>query len=276
MTEDKWAERRARRARLDALLQAAPVVVIEGVVGPGGVSGGNGRGQESWSLRMTLPVWRLAGGSMQSASLTLRRQVDDATLKACQLAARSYSAVRMRARLVIDADAGGPEAWLEDVPVVAEDAELIEQAARLQLPVIYEDRLFGTCSLDKRLDWFEATAEWNERKVSVYLQAPTLDALPAVLDQAHALWQEAAKWQARVLDRAIADLLDLKNGAWLQGDEEPVTADEFARRISLQSITIAESGAFDFCFADGELFWGHAILVYGTLAAGPTAANIAG
>ncbi|WP_181321723.1 DUF2262 domain-containing protein [Trinickia symbiotica] len=213
---------------------------------------------------------------MQSASLSLRRQVDNETLTGFRLAAAPYAAVRIRARLVIDADAGGPEAWLEEVPELADDAELIEQAARLQLPVTYEDRLFGTCFLDKRLDWFEATAEWHGRKVSVHFQAPTLDALPAVLEQAHALWQEAAEWQARVLDRAIADLLDLKNRSGLDEDEEPVTADEFARRISLQSITIADSGAFDFCFADGDLFWGHAILVDGTLAAGPTAATIVG
>lgn len=101
-------------------------------------------------------------------------------------------------------------------------------------------------------------------------------ALPAVLRRAHALWNDAAGWHARVLDRTVADLLDLKNDTWLDEDEKTVTADEFTQRIALQSVGIDGNGAFEFCFADGDLFWGHAIMVRGTLEEGPTATNIAG
>lgn len=276
MTDDPESNLRARRAWLDEHLQTVPVVVIEGVVGPNGISAGKGGGERLWTLRMTLQAWRLADGPLQNASLTLRRQVDDATLKIYRLAACPYVPVRMRARLVMDAGMGGPEALLEEVPRAIDDAELAEQAARLKRPVIHEDGVFGACTLDKRLDWFDAAAEWNGRNIRIHLQVGTLAALPAVLRRAHELWNDAAGWHARILDRTVADLLDLKNDTWLDEDEKPVTAGEFTQRIALQSVGIDGNGAFEFCFTDGDLFWGHAIMVRGTLEEGPTAANIAG
>lgn len=177
MTDDPESNLRARRARLDEHLQTVPVVVIEGVVGPNGVSAAKGGGERLWTLRMTLQAWRLAGGPLQNASLTLRRQVDDATLNIYRLAACPYVPVRMRARLVMDAGMGGPEALLEEVPLAIDDAELAGQAARLQLPVIHEDGVFGACTLDKRLDWFDAAVEWNGKTIRIHLQAGTLAAL---------------------------------------------------------------------------------------------------
>lgn len=38
---------------------------------------------------------------------------------------------------------------------------------------------------------------------------------------------------------------------------------EFIRKIKLESITVREDGHFDFWFEDGDIFWGHSIMVRG-------------
>jgi hypothetical protein len=42
------------------------------------------------------------------------------------------------------------------------------------------------------------------------------------------------------------------------------------------SITLTPDGGFEFWHDDGDLFWGHAIRIGGTLAAGPDSADIPG
>lgn len=277
MTAESFEELAARRKKLEAQLQAAPMAVIEGVVGPNGVSAGKAGPETLWSINMTLEVWRLQGGALQSQPLRLTRKVDDAELKRYQLAARGdYPLVRLKARLVMETGFAGPEAWLEEIPEVIEDAELAGQAAQLQAPVIHEDAFFGPCTLDRQIECFKAQAAWNGGNIKVYLQSGTLKTLPLVLEQARALWRDQARWHARVLDCAADSLLELKNDSWLDDDEEPVTADAFKQRIELQSISMNEEGCFEFCFGDDDLFWGHAIMVDGTLDNGPEDANIAG
>lgn len=277
MTDQSLEELAARRKEREAQLQAAPIAVIEGVVGPGGVSAGKFGRETLWSINMTLEVWRLQGGALQSQPLHLVRRGDDAELERYQLAARGdYPLVRLKARLMMETGSDRPEAWLEEIPEVIEEAELAEHAARLQVSVIHDDAFFGPCTLDRQVQWFEAQAPWNGSSIVVYLQAETLEALPQVLEQARALWRDQTQWHARVLDCAVENLLELKNDSWLEDDEKPVAADAFRQRIELQSISMDEEGWFEFCFGDDDLFWGHAILVRGTLEDGPEDADIAG
>ncbi len=276
MTDDFWAQALARRTRMDERLRAAPVQRIEGVVGPNGATAGKSGGESRWTTTLTLQPWRVAGEPLRATSLTLRRQVDDAELRAHREAAPPYASIDLQARLLEDADLAGPEGWIESMPRAIDDAELAEHARRLRLPVTYQDDQFGTCTLDRQVDWFDAKAQWHGASVQVHLQTGTLDALPAVLAQAHRLWREEDVWHARLIERALTDLLTLKNESWREEDEPAVTADEFVARLAPQSVCIDAQGAFEFCFFDGDLFWGHAVMIDGSLESGPTRANIAG
>jgi hypothetical protein len=57
-------------------------------------------------------------------------------------------------------------------------------------------------------------------------------------------------------------LLDLKNEVWLQGEEDPLTAEEFTRRLSLYAVEIDSDGCATLYFADDGIFAGHSISVY--------------
>jgi len=263
------------RVRLDKQLQAAPVATVEGVVGASGVTGAKLGGEPWWTLSVELEAWRIAGGPLQNGSLHLRGKGNDAMLAEHRHIAKPYSVVRMNARLMMDTGSGHPEAWIEDVAPLVGDAGLTERSAQLQRPVTHEDELFGICTLDKRVNWFHAEAPWNGSKIKVWFEADW-EALPATLRVAHELWKDAAEWHHRILDCAVSGLLGLKNDTWLDEDEEPISADEFKRRMAIEVVNIDKDGGFSFQFGDDDMFFGHSIMVSGTLGDGPTEANIAG
>ncbi len=46
--------------------------------------------------------------------------------------------------------------------------------------------------------------------------------------------------------------------------------------MSLASISVSEEGSFSFWHSDGDLFWGHSIMIAGNLTDGLTDADIPG
>ena len=61
-------------------------------------------------------------------------------------------------------------------------------------------------------------------------------------------------------------------------DEEvpEITEESFARRIELRSIAMDADGSFSACFDDDDMFFGHCVTAYGTLADGVASAVVAG
>lgn len=59
----------------------------------------------------------------------------------------------------------------------------------------------------------------------------------------------------------IAELLQLKNDSWLDDGQKPVHQEYFLKSIQLISVDFTTNAAFDLYFDDGNLFWGHSIIV---------------
>ncbi|MFC7441763.1 DUF2262 domain-containing protein [Laceyella putida] len=71
---------------------------------------------------------------------------------------------------------------------------------------------------------------------------------------------EKVKENWRKLEEDVADhLLDIHNEAW--NDEEPITKDTFISRMTIEAIRFWSDGTAEVYFDDGDLFWGHCILV---------------
>ena len=91
---------------------------------------------------------------------------------------------------------------------------------------------------------------------------------------------EFDKWDKEIRAFSAKKLTDNAND-WLQDsledDEEfvEITEERFAQRMVLNSIGYDENG-FDVYYDDDDMFWGHCILVYGTLENGIEEAQIAG
>lgn len=89
-----------------------------------------------------------------------------------------------------------------------------------------------------------------------------------------------AQWiiisRAQIEDNIIAELLELKNSTWLEEGQKPVTRAQFLKAIVLTGITFYSDDSFEMYFADGNLFWGHTILVSGSKDKGIDSVAIAG
>jgi hypothetical protein len=96
------------------------------------------------------------------------------------------------------------------------------------------------------------------------------------LETARALARDAEAWDKRLRAFAAKKLLKLKNQAWLDENEKPLDAARFEKRIKPESVEAFPKGRFEFCFEDGDIFWGHLIVISGGLEKGPARADIAG
>jgi hypothetical protein len=111
-----------------------------------------------------------------------------------------------------------------------------------------------------------------EVSIRAYDEAPD----PAVLVIAERFWKDQAHWDHRLREFAAAQLIDLKNDSWLQEDEHPLTDAEFIKKLTPNSMGFDPPDRFTIYYNDGDIFWGHAIEIRGTLSKGPQSANIAG
>lgn len=256
------------------LLTPVTGTVVVGVVHPFGASGGRARGEKKWTLRFSLQPWRVDASSLETEELSVDRTCSHVELKALQARIHPYQVLRVRVRL-----AEGSPRRAELKAIIGEhssDHELTEQAQLLQRPVTLRDPFFGQVTLDRRLDSWEASVEWNGKVVRASFNSENeSDPVPA-LNVARKFWADEAGWDRRVREFAVQELLNLKNESWLSEGERELSSDEFKARMTLESIALYPDGSFEFWHHDGGLFWGHSILVSGSLDEGPTNADIPG
>ncbi len=247
--------------------------LVIGVVDPSGSGGVRLGSTEHWTLKFSLETWRTEGGPLSSTPLVVHRTLTDAELRDYMKRIEAYAVLSTR---VLFTDSGGAELveLLDNAPVV--DPELSKRAAHLSTPTTLTDDRFGTLTLDRRVSWFEASTRWCDSEVRLALQASEGPDLKAALRAASELWDAQQTWDERIKAFAVERLLPLKNGTWLDEDEDELTAEQFVSRMTLNSINVSPAGEFDFWHGDGDLFWGHSILVSGNLADGPTDADIPG
>jgi hypothetical protein len=246
------------------------VVILSGVVNAGGSAASKSKGDQHWTFGFTFAAWRIPGGQIQTTSLRLHRKVTDAELAGFSGKITPYAILRIQADVVTG--------LLESVVdyAVLDDQELQGYVLQLQKPVVRNDPIFGELILDRRSDFYASEIAWCGASIKLRLEPEAHGDLTGALKTAHSLWEDQTGWHQKIQEYAAAKLLPLKNRLWLDDDEADLTADEFLQKMSLESITACAEGRFEFWHSDGELFWGHSIQINGTLADGPTRADIPG
>ncbi len=82
--------------------------------------------------------------------------------------------------------------------------------------------------------------------------APPVDVLPFARDLKQKL--PATLQQAR---RELLALLPTVNGGYREPGEEPLSAEEFLSRASLELVEVGSEGDISFTFGDDDMLWGH-------------------
>jgi hypothetical protein len=122
-----------------------------------------------------------------------------------------------------------------------------------------QDEFFGTLQWDERVNWYETKMTFPDGlRVSVSIPVEGEPA-PTAIRRARSVFPTIQSREPEYREAATTQLLDLHNDTWNEGDE--IDAATFKSRMSLESIVIYPSGGAEIYYGDGDLFWGHTILV---------------
>ncbi len=157
---------------------------------------------------------------------------------------------------------------------------LKEVLAEYRRPVVVADEELGELTLDKDYDVFEGHVLWQGEQIDVSLEvdAANEDSWTAARRAMKAMSAEQGRWDRDMRASAARDLTELACEWRESADEEvpEITEGSFARRIELRSIAMDADGSFSGYFDDDDMFFGHCVVVYGTVADGVTSAVMAG
>jgi len=256
-------------------VSASEPTVVVGVVHPHGCNGVSFGNTQQWTLQFAFETWRSEDGILHTTELAIRRQVTHDELRSYMDRIKSYKVLSVR---VIFTSPSSAE-LLEIVgQTLASNDPLLQRATELLMPQTREHDQFGTLTLVREIDVYQANVLWDGKEVRLYLATADDAQLDAALRTAAELFKDQTTWSNRIQEYAVQKLLDLKNTVWLDEyeDEHELTPEEFKGRMSLETIGVYPNGQFEFLHDDGGLFFGHAIQVTGNLLEGPTDADIPG
>lgn len=149
-------------------------------------------------------------------------------------------------------------------------------------PVVIEDKVLGTLTLEREFDMFTTNFSWNGKEIPFMLEVnpESKSSWSRARTAARKLIAEQEVWDKAMREFAAKELTELAND-WLAEDDEneaaePITEEAFAKRIIISELTITSSGSFTAYYNDDNMFLGHVVEVSGSLKKGITYANISG
>ena len=164
----------------------------------------------------------------------------------------------------------------EDPPCLA----LEEVLAEYRRPVVVVDEVLGELTLDKDLDMFEGEVLWHGEQICLSLEvdAADEDTWADAVRAMKVMLVEQERWDRDMRASAARELTELACEWRESADEEvpEITEESFAQRIELSSIAMEPDGSFSAYFDDDDMFFGHCVTAYGTLADGVAKVNMEG
>jgi hypothetical protein len=135
----------------------------------------------------------------------------------------------------------------------------------MDIPATLSDPVFGELVRNGERGTYEGSADWLGHPIQLSFSIEGRDAAsgPGLV---HALWRAKESLNERMRDAILRELLPTKNNNWLEDGEAAVTEAEMLARVRPQALNFyidPDGAGFDFFFADGDLFWGHSIVVQG-------------
>ena len=157
---------------------------------------------------------------------------------------------------------------------------LDEVLAEYRRPVVLNDEELGELSLDKDYDTFEGVISWRDEEIDISLEVDSSseDTWTAAVQAMKQMLVDQNKWDRDMRAFAARELTELAC-EWRESVDEEVpeiTEESFAQRLDLTSIAMDPDGSFSAYFDDDDMFFGHCVVVYGTLTDGVASAVMAG
>jgi len=128
-----------------------------------------------------------------------------------------------------------------------------------------EHPLLGHLEYEEDLNWYTAKVTVDGRTADLRIHCGSRTdshSEPPALAHAVRFVATIDRLCQTAKECAVRDLLGLKNDDWRGDDEPEVDVGEFKRLMEIEGIVVHGDGSAEFYYQDGDLFWGHAILVY--------------
>ena len=152
-------------------------------------------------------------------------------------------------------------------------------------PILLEDEVLGTLTMDREMSMFNGTCRWmgKDIQISLDVEIEKKASWTRVTNVMKKLLADQEAWD-KSLRAMAAQKLTAQANEWLADNDQtnrdpekdPITEDEFAHRILLTEFTVSPGGRFTAWYEDDDMFWGHVVTVNGTLKKGPVDADIQG
>ncbi|MBQ8597031.1 MAG: DUF2262 domain-containing protein, partial [Lachnospiraceae bacterium] len=168
--------------------------------------------------------------------------------------------------------------WVQEVVKRdCKEARLEEILKEFQKPVELKLNDGVKLTLNKKVNTFYGMGSWNGEKCHVGLEADDKGNLAAqdVADTYYKLMSNCKQWDDEARSYAAKYLTDNAND-WQEEETEEITREAFARRLKISNLNIMEEGYFEIYYDDDDMFFGHVIIVSGSLENGLEDATIAG
>ena len=237
------------------------------ITGFSGVGGSKAGKDKLWNISIDYLAYK-TGGSYVTEEGRLENKGDDGELKRLRGLLHKTSVVK------VSGTKDGNSIELHEVleTGIKTDAEANALIEEFMKPVIFNDDLLGEFVMDKRYGSFDGHVKLDDRKISISLDdRDDIATARVVCADLPKLVKDAAAF-------AADELTELAN-EWAEEDDEEhdeITEAAFAKRIRLQTISVSEEGNYILWFDDDDLFWGHAVCVYGNTESGFTDATMEG
>ena len=157
-------------------------------------------------------------------------------------------------------------------------AKLLEKYKKPRTLTLSNGTMLDFC---RDYDWYSGYIDWLGGECGILIHADDEDFANA--DEAvkfmERLIADKEQWDKKAREFAAKELTDLANDWQEQSGEEsqrPITRADFARRIGCPSVSVWNDGTIEFSYDDDGMFWGHIIVVNGSVDEGFSDANIEG
>jgi hypothetical protein len=124
------------------------------------------------------------------------------------------------------------------------------------------DPVLGKLVFNRDLDWYEGSVQSGGDKIdlAISLEGVTDDerVVAAVSANVSTVLRLVPEAKGYVTDQ----LLDIKNGHWLEDDEKPLSRRRFMSHLTPKTLIARTPVDWEMYFDAAELFWGHDILVF--------------
>ncbi len=158
------------------------------------------------------------------------------------------------------------------------EPRLEEILAEYKKPVIIETAAGDKLTLDRSHGAYSGSIKWGDDDIEVRLDVDDgCDICDTAMKTFEALCSESEAWVQKAKLFLAKEFTENAND-WQEGEEgyTYITEADFAEKITLCLISICDDGSMEFWFDDGEMFFGHTLVAFGTVEEGFTEGNMMG